>query len=98
MQHICRCLLFILVQFTALVFCLFMRARASRYFYLFIAEITVVFQCVLLCLFFYCFFVEIYTRTSDIVVFFGYSFILLRIGNFIFPVEYNQFICCFCTV
>lgn len=48
--------------------------------------------------FFYCFFVEIYTRTSDIVVFFGYSFILLRIGNFIFPVEYNQFICCFCTV
>lgn len=58
---ICRCLLFILVQFTALVFCLFMRARASRYFYLFIAEITVVFQCVLLCLFFTAFCWNIYS-------------------------------------
>lgn len=61
MQHICRCLLFILVQFTALVFCLFMRARASRYFYLFIAEITVVFQCVLLCLFLLLFCWNIYS-------------------------------------
>lgn len=39
--------------------------------------------------FFYCFFVEIYICISDIVVFFGYLFILLRIGNFIFFVEYN---------
>lgn len=58
---ICRCLLFILVQFTALVFWLFMRARASRFFYLFIAEITVVFQCVLLCLFFTAFCWNIYS-------------------------------------